>query len=171
MLGLAAPFWEILLRTVIIYATLLVGLRVFGKRQLGQMTPFDLVVLLLIANAVQNAMTGPDTSVTGGVLAAATLLVVNYAVSALAVKSRPLEALIEGTPTILIKDGEMVQENIRREIVDEQELFAALREHGVTEIKEVSLAVLEIDGTISIVPASANVIRTKRRLRFLRHRG
>ena len=96
---------EILLRTVIVYGVVLLGVRVSGKREVGQMTPFDLVLLLLISNSVQNAMTGPDTSVLGGVVAAATLLLLNYAVAEFSGGNRRFRKLIQGQPTLLVHDG------------------------------------------------------------------
>jgi uncharacterized membrane protein YcaP (DUF421 family) len=159
---------NIVLRTVIIYGALLVGLRLAGKRELGQMTPFDLVVILLIANAVQNAMVGSDVSVTGGLIAAAALVTINYGV-ALARERLPLfKRAVEGSPTVLINDGTFVAENLRREQLSDDEVLMAIREHGVAELKDVKLAVLETDGSISIVPADAHTMRTRKHSRFVR---
>ncbi len=158
--------WSIVARTLIVYVALVVGLRLAGKRELGQMTPFDLVVILLIANAVQNAMVGPDTSVTGGLIAAGVLVTVNYGV-ALARERLPwLRRAVEGTPTLLINDGQFVHEHLLREGLNEDEVLMAIREHGVAEVKGVRMAVLETDGSISIVPIDAGAIRTRRHVRF-----
>jgi uncharacterized membrane protein YcaP (DUF421 family) len=159
----------IVLRTAIIYFVILTGLRLSGKREVGQMTPFDLVLLLLISNAVQNAMTGPDTSVTGGVVAAATLLLLNALISRLVRHSDRIKGVIEGTPTILIHHGKIVKQNLAKEQVTTDALAQALREHGVDEISDVRIAVLEIDGSISVLrndemPAA---IRPHRNFRFL----
>jgi uncharacterized membrane protein YcaP (DUF421 family) len=142
---------EIALRAAIIYIVVLIGLRLTGKREVGQMTPFDLVLLLLISNAVQNAMTGPDTSVTGGLVAAATLLIVNALMTRLVWKNRRLSRLVAGSPTLLIYHGEIVKKNLDHEHVTGEELNQVLREHGVATIADVYLATLEVDGTISVL--------------------
>jgi uncharacterized membrane protein YcaP (DUF421 family) len=160
---------EILIRTLAVYLVVLIGLRISGKREIGQMTVFDLVVLLLIANAVQNAMVGPDTSLIGGILAAIVLLVINALVSSLRLRSPLLRRLVEGTPTLLVLHGEVIPQHMRREGIDEESLLAALREHGVAEISGVEMAVLEIDGSISVVPMDGTTMRTKKPLKFLRH--
>ena len=160
---------EIIIRTIAVYLVILIGLRLAGKREIGQMTVFDLVVLLLIANAVQNAMVGPDTSLVGGILAAIVLLLVNAAVAGLRLRSPRLRRLVEGTPTLLVLHGEVIPQHMRREGVDEESLLVALREHGVAEISEVEMAVLEIDGSISVIPVGGTTTRTKKPLKFLRH--
>ena len=168
MFDLDVNGWSIVARTLIVYGALLAGLRLAGKRELGQMTPFDLVVILLIANAVQNAMVGPDTSVTGGLIAAGVLVSANYGV-ALARERLPwLRRAVEGTPTLLINDGKFVHEHLRREGLEEDEVLMAIREHGVSDVKDVRIAVLETDGSISIVPVDAGAIRTRRHVRFAR---
>ncbi len=160
---------SIVARTVIVYVALLVGLRLAGKREMGQMTPFDLVVILLIANAVQNAMVGPDTSVTGGLIAAAVLIAVNYGLAFGRERIPFLKGAVEGSPTLLISNGEFVEDHLRREGLDKDEVLMAIREHGVAAVKDVRMAVLETDGSISIVPADAKSMRTRRHVRFVRH--
>lgn len=160
---------EILIRTILVYLVILVGLRLAGKREIGQMTVFDLVVLLLIANAVQNAMVGPDTSLIGGLLAAVALLVMNAFIAMLRLRFPRLRRLVEGTPTILVLHGEVIQQHMQREGIDEETLQASLREHGIENLSDVEMAVLEIDGSISVVPASAGSRRIKRPLKYLRH--
>jgi uncharacterized membrane protein YcaP (DUF421 family) len=140
---------EIVLRTAIIYLVVLIGVRLSGKREVGQMTPFDLVLLLLISNSVQNAMTGPDTSVLGGIAAAVTLLAVNHLVAALSGSNRILRKVIEGEPTLLVHDGEIITTHMNKERVSMDELERALREHGINNYHDVALAVLEVDGSIS----------------------
>src|SRR3989442_12146205 len=108
MLGFETPPWTIILRSLVVYLAILVGLRLMGKREIGQMTVFDLVVILLIANAVQNAMVGPDTSLQGGLIAAAVLLVVNRLVAMVRLRGGRFGRLIEGTPTVLGQDGQFV---------------------------------------------------------------
>jgi uncharacterized membrane protein YcaP (DUF421 family) len=164
---------EIAFRAAIIYVVVLLGLRLTGKREVGQMTPFDLVLLLLIANAVQNAMTGPDTSLTGGLVAAATLLAMNTLVTRVVWRSRTVRRLVGGTPTLLIHQGKILQEHLTKERISAEDLHQALREHGVNRVEDVSLAVLEIDGSISVLkndemPAAG---RPHHRIRFLSKKG
>ncbi len=141
----------IILRTAIIYAVVLIGLRATGKREVGQMTPFDLVLLLLISNAVQNAMVGDGTSVSGGIVAVITLLVINTIFSQVVRKNRRVRKIVEGTPTILIHSGKLIEANSENENLTLDDLHQALREHGVANINDVGLAVLEIDGSISVL--------------------
>src|SRR5882762_10163985 len=141
----------IALRTTVIYAVVLLGMRLSGKREVGQMTPFDLTLLLLLSNAVQNAMTGPDTSLAGGAVAAATLLILNYLVAELAGTNRRFRKLIQGQPSLLIHDGEVIAAHMAREHITMDALECAVREHGVSSYKEVALAVLEVDGSISVL--------------------
>ena len=162
-------FLGIILRTILVYLVVLVGLRLSGKREIGQMTVFDLVVLLLISNAVQNAMVGPDTSLSGGILAAAVLLMLNALIARLRLRSPLLRRWVEGTPTLLVLHGEVIPQHMRREGIDAESLLAALREHGVAEINDVEMAVLEIDGSISVVPVGASTSRLKKPMKFLRH--
>src|SRR5579864_1485075 len=140
---------EIVLRTATIYLVVLLGVRLSGKREVGQMTPFDLVLLLLISNSVQNAMTGPYTSVIGGVAAALTLLVMNYLIAELSGTNRRFRKIIEGQPTLLVQDGNVLNAHMSKEHVSMDELERALREHGVNNYHDVALAVLEVDGSIS----------------------
>jgi uncharacterized membrane protein YcaP (DUF421 family) len=140
---------EIFIRTVLVYAVVLLGVRLSGKREVGQMTPFDLVLLLLISNSVQNAMTGPDTSVLGGVVAAVTLLVLNYFVAEFSGGNRRFRKLIQGQPTLLVHDGKILSPHMAKEHVSMDELQRALREHSIGSYHDVALAVLEVDGSIS----------------------
>jgi len=140
---------EILIRTATIYLVILIGVRLSGKREVGQMTPFDLTLLLLLSNAVQNAMTGPDTSLWGGVVAACTLLLMNYLVAELSGVNRRFRRFVQGSPTLLIHNGELLPAHLAREHVTVDEVERALREHGIASVKDVSLAVLEVDGSIS----------------------
>jgi uncharacterized membrane protein YcaP (DUF421 family) len=162
--------WVIAARTAIVYVGLFAGLRLMGKRELGQMTVFDLIVILLIANAVQNAMTGPDFSVQGGLLAAAVLLAGNFLVSLIPLRGRRWGRLLGGTPTVLIQDGRFIDPHLRRERIDRDDVEMAMREHGVESLKDVKLAVLETDGSISVVPAGSPVIRAHKHVRQLRKR-
>ena len=159
----------ILVRTTCIYALVLLGVRLTGKREVGQMTPFDLVLLLLLSNAVQNAMTGPDTSLAGGAVAAITLLILNYAVAEWSGANRRFRKLVQGSPSLLIHNGELVMPHLAKEHVTVDESQRACREHGISGITEVALGVLEVDGSISLLkyddcPAS---VHSPHRLRFL----
>ena len=159
------------MRTAAIYAVVLLGVRVSGKREVGQMTPFDLTLLLLISNAVQNAMTGTDTSLVGGIVAAATLLLLNYLVAELSGGNRRFRRFIEGQPSLLIHDGQIVGAHMSKEHISMDELQRSLREHGISNYHEVALAVLEVDGSISclkydeINPASHNHLAKRRFLK------
>jgi uncharacterized membrane protein YcaP (DUF421 family) len=158
----------IVVRTAIIYGVVLVGVRLCGKREVGQMTPFDLTLLLLLSNSVQNAMTGSDTSVYGGVAAAATLLLLNYVIAEVAGTNRRFRKLIQGQPTLLIHNGQVISSHLAKEHVSMDELQSAMREHGVCSYHEVALAVLEVDGAISFLkyeeinPASSNHLAHRR---------
>jgi uncharacterized membrane protein YcaP (DUF421 family) len=153
---------EIILRTVIIYVVVLLGVRLSGKREVGQMTPFDLVLLLLISNSVQNAMTGPDNTVVGGIAAAITLLVMNYVIADVSGANRRFRKLIQGQPSLLIHNGQVIATHMAKEHVSMDELERALREHGINSYRDVALGVLEVDGSISLLkydelsPASQN---------------
>jgi uncharacterized membrane protein YcaP (DUF421 family) len=142
---------EIALRTGVIYLLVLIGIRISGKREVGQMTPFDLVLLLLLSNSVQNAMTGPDTSLAGGAVAAAVLLLLNYLVAEFSGANRRFRKFIQGQPSLLVHDGKVIEAHLAKEHVSMDELQRALREHGVGTCKEAALAVLEVDGSISVL--------------------
>jgi len=162
------PLWEIALRTTIVYLVILVGLRLFGKRQLGQVSVGDLVMILLIANAVQNAMVGVDVSLIGGLTAALVLLVLNFLVVR-GLGSTPLgERVLEGSPTLLVKDGRMMDAGLRREGLAREEVEVAIREHGIADESGVRAAYLEPDGTISVIPIDVEALRGHRRVRRVR---
>jgi uncharacterized membrane protein YcaP (DUF421 family) len=142
----------IILRTLIVYFFILFGFRLAGKREVGQLAPFDFALILLIANAVQNAMVGPDTSLVGGLCAACVLLVVNRSLGHLASHNRKVERLLRGHARVLISRGQTYAEHLRAEGLSHDELMQALRENGCATIEECRLAVLEVDGTISVIP-------------------
>jgi len=159
---------EVTLRTAVVYIVVLAGVRLSGKREVGQMTPFDLTLLLLISNAVQNAMTGPDTSLLGGVVAAATLLLLNYLIAEVSGGNRRFRKFVQGQPSLLVHDGEVISSHMAKEHVSMDELHRALREHGISTTKDVALAVLEVDGSISCLKydeikpdASTHLVRRK----------
>ena len=168
MFHLGTPLWEIVVRTVVVYLVVLFGLRLFGKRQLGQMSIGDLVMILLIANAVQNAMVGTDTSLLGGLVAAVTLLIVNVLVVRAITRSPLGERIFQGEPTLLIKDGAYQEHNIRHEGLAAEEVDMAIREHGIENAAGVRVAYLEPDGTISVVPIDAQVLHGRRKVKRAR---
>lgn len=145
-------WWEFIPRALIIYVFLVVLLRITGKRQVGQLAPFDLVLLLVLSNAVQNAMNGGDNSVTGGMILASTLVAINSAVSWLTHRSKALEHLIEGSPVILIHDGKVDRLAMNRVKMTMHELESSLRMAGCAGPTEVRFAVLENTGKVSVIP-------------------
>ena len=145
----AIPF--IVLRTVVVYAFILVGFRLSGKREVGQLAPYDFALILLIANAVQNAMVGPDTSLGGGLAAAAVLLGLNHVLGMAAARNRKVEKLLRGRAHILVLRGHVYQDALASEHVSHEDLLQSLRAHGCCTIADCRLAVLEVDGSISVV--------------------
>lgn len=150
MWSLSLPWWEFILRGFIVYVFLLLILRVTGKRQTGQLAPFDLVLLLILSNAVQNSMNGGDNSVSGGILTATTLIALHYGVAFMTFKSRKLEAWIEGTPRVLIHNGVLNEQVMHRELLTQHELAGALRAAGCADIQHVHSATLENNGQITV---------------------
>lgn len=149
MFRLGLPWVEKVLRPVIVYGFLVAGLRVAGKRELAQLNPFDLVVLLTLSNTVQNAIIGDDNSVTGGLLGAATLLLINYVVVKFMYSHERIERLIEGAPDVLVEDGAVKVDNCRRELITVSELESAAHKQGLSSLEEVERAILEPGGTIA----------------------
>ncbi len=142
---------EIIIRSVAVYLFILIAIRMFGKKELSQLSTSDLVLILLISNAVQNAMVGSDSSLGGGMIAALTLFVINYFFKLLMFKNQKVTALIEGNHVMLVYKGVVNKESLLREKITEDELEAVVREHGVIGTSDVELAILERDGNISIV--------------------
>jgi uncharacterized membrane protein YcaP (DUF421 family) len=151
MLTMAAPWWELIVRGIIVYLFLLALLRITGKRQVGQLAPFDLVLLLVLANAVQNSMNAGDNSLIGGLITAATLIGLNFFMGLVTHRNKKLEALIEGRPQILIHNGKLFEEVMAKAQLTHHELNAALRRSGCSSVAEVHSAVLENNGAISVV--------------------
>ena len=141
----------IALRTSVVYLALLLGLRLTGTRQLGQMSAFDLVLLLIISNAVQNAMIGPDTTLAGGLVAAGVLIGWHTVIDRLRRRSRGVARWLSGEGVMLINHGAVLDEHARRAGISRDDLLQALREHGVSSVTDVRLAVLEPDGAISVI--------------------
>lgn len=150
MFDLSVPWWELVVRCAVVYFSLLFLLRVSGKRQLGQLSPFDLMLLLLISEAVQNAIIASDDSLLGGLIAAVTLITVNYLVALLTFKNKRMEKLMEGRPQVLIHEGKVFEEVLQNSRLTRKELDSSLRHQGYFDIKEIKLAILETNGTVSI---------------------
>lgn len=146
----------VILRTAVVYLFLVVILRLSGKREVGQMSILELIVILLISDAVQNSMVGEDTTLIGGLLAVMTLLGLDHGLSRLTVRSRRLRRVIEGEPRLLVRDGRLLTRALREEQVEPEKVRAAVRAQGVARVEDVRLAVLETDGSISIIPIDAS---------------
>ncbi len=151
MFVLAVPLLEKILRPICVYVFLIVGLRLSGKRELVQLNPFDLVVLLTLSNTVQNAIIGDDNTVTGGIIGATSLLIVNYLVVRFLYKHRSLDQIIEGKADVLIEDGKVRTQHLKKELITMAQLEAAARKQGFDSLSEVAQCVLEPGGTISFI--------------------
>jgi len=151
MLNIAVPVWELIIRAGVVYVFLLLLLRLTGKRQVGQLSPFDLVLLLVLSNAVQNYMNAGDNSLAGGLISAATLVGLNYGIGYVTYKNKRLETLIEGRPQIIIHNGKVYEDVMQSAKLTHHELNAALRRAGCGCAEEVQAAVLENNGSISVI--------------------
>lgn len=148
---LSAPWWHFVLRACAIYVLVMVLVRVSGKRAVGQFTPFDLVLLILIGNAVQNGINGGDDSLTGAAIMATTLIALNYGIAFVTSRNRKVEKFVEGVPVVLARNGKLFDHVLRRELVSREDFREALRMNGVEDVSEVELALLETNGSISVV--------------------
>jgi uncharacterized membrane protein YcaP (DUF421 family) len=151
MLNMAVPWWELIVRSAVVYLFLIVILRISGKRQVGQLAPFDLVLLLVLSNAVQNSMNGGDNSLVGGLISAATLIALNFGVGLATFKSKRLETAIEGRPQVLVHDGKLFEDVMAKAQLTHHELQGALRQAGCASVEEVQSAILENNGAISVI--------------------
>jgi uncharacterized membrane protein YcaP (DUF421 family) len=149
---LSAPWWTFVLRGVVIYLLVMVLMRLSGKRAVGQFTPFDLILLILIGNAVQNGINGGENSLTGAFLMAGTLIVLNWIMAFATSRSHRAERLVEGVPVVLARDGKLFEQMLRRQLVSDADFHKALRQHDVVSVADVALALLENNGSISIIP-------------------
>ncbi len=143
---------EVALRTAIVYLFLVVILRLAGRREVGQMSILDLVVILIISNGVQNAMVGQNTTLAGGLISATTLIILDRLLNTVIRRNATLARVLEGEPVLLISGGRILPSALGRASIDREELDAALRAHGVATVHDVSLAILETDGSISVIP-------------------
>jgi uncharacterized membrane protein YcaP (DUF421 family) len=169
-LKLSVPAAELVLRCGVIYLVLLLGLRLFGKRTVGQFTLFDLVFILLVSNAVQPAMTGPDSSLTGGLIIIAVLISLNFAISYLRIRVPFIDRIVAPAAVVVVKDGVWQTAILKREGVTNEEVMEALREHGVDSVQDVRAVTLEADGSLSVVTTDdgAGQQHRRRHVRFVR---
>jgi len=159
------PLLFLAIRAAVVYILLIGLLRLTGKREIGQMTPFDLVLVLLVANAVQNAMVGSDDSLTAGLISACVLFGLNYAFGRLQAKNHFFRRMLVGNPVILIHEGRLVTDHLRRENVTEDDLLEQMREHGIAHLDDVAEAILETDGSVSFITREAESLHLRRRKR------
>jgi uncharacterized membrane protein YcaP (DUF421 family) len=155
MLLPSLPWYEMVFRGVVVYVFLIVLIRITGRRQVGMLAPFDFILLLILSNAVQNSMNGGDNSLGGGLLIAATLVTLNWAVSLLSRRSKLIEGLLVGRPVFLIKDNYVLEKNLHLEKITHHELMAALRSAGCANIEHARHVILETNGSITVVHAQS----------------
>ena len=161
MFQLALPVLEKILRPILVYGFMVIGIRLAGKRELVQLNPFDLVVVLMLSNTVQNAIIGEDNSVTGGIIGATTLLVVNYFVVRFLFMHEKLDRVIEGDTDVLIEDGKIHHERLKKELITLEELEAGARKQGLASLTECERAVLEQSGTLSFIAKKPSIEETR----------
>ena len=154
---------RIILSSVAVYFFIILAIRLFGKKELTQLSVYDLVFILLISNAVQNAMVGPDSTLSGGLVAAASLFVVNYILKRLQFRFPQFGKAIQGEAIMLVFEGKILSSHLKDAGITEDELMEVIREHGVASVSEVDLAVLEVDGNISVLTADIRKKTTRRR--------
>lgn len=153
---LRMEYLDIGFRSLVVYLFMIVGLRVFGKNQLSQLNAGDVILLLLISNAVQNAMVGPNSSLEGGIFAATVLFIANYSIKKFMFHNEKVKALIESEPIILIRDGILMEAKMKKSEISLDEIEESVREHGIEKIEDVKLLILEVDGNISVISADKN---------------
>jgi uncharacterized membrane protein YcaP (DUF421 family) len=155
-------------KTLIVYLFLIAGLRLLGKRELGQMNIFDLVLIIVLGNSVQNAMMNNDNSLVGGLIAGTVLLILNRIFNIILQRSKRAERIMVGHPVLILSEGVPIAKEMEREGVTHDQLMTALREHGLTRLDQASLCVLEVDGSISVVPVDSEVLKTRRHFKAIR---
>ena len=158
-------YFEIIVRSISVYFFMLIALRIFGKKELSQLNTADIILILLISNAVQNAMVGANTSLIGGIIAAFALFCINYIFKKVMLKSSFIKNLVQDKPEILIHNGKTEYKTLARLGITSDELEEAIREHGVEHYNEVKLAMFEIDGNISVISGNENLKQTKHKRR------
>jgi uncharacterized membrane protein YcaP (DUF421 family) len=160
MFWLGLPMLEKVLRPWLVYIFMVVGLRLFGKRELAQINTFDLIVLLTLSNTLQNAIIGDDSSITGGVIGAISLLVLNYLVVRFLFRRAKLDRFLEGAPVLLIKDGKLLQRNLDHELITLAELTAAAHKQGLRNLDDVDRCVLETGGSLAFIAKDPSPMQT-----------
>jgi uncharacterized membrane protein YcaP (DUF421 family) len=155
-------------KTVVVYLFLIAGLRLLGKRELGQMNIFDLVLIIVLGNSVQNAMMNNDNSLVGGLIAGTVLLTLNRVFNIVLQRSKRAERLMVGHPMLILSEGNPIEYRMKREGVTRDQLMMALREHGLTRLDQARMCVLEVDGSISVIPVDSEVLRTRHHFKALR---
>lgn len=151
LFDLGMPWWEFVLRAMVVYVVVLVMVRLSGKRTVGQFTPFDLLVVVLLGTAVQNSLIGEDTSLLGGLILAATLLALNWGVGRLTSRFRRFDELVQGQPVILVRHGHLFRDELARQSLSEHDFAIARRSAGYATLGEIALAVLESSGEITFI--------------------
>ncbi len=151
LFDLGMPWWEFVLRAMVVYVVVLVMVRLSGKRTVGQFTPFDLLVVVLLGTAVQNSLIGEDTSLLGGLILAATLLALNWSVGKLSSRFRRFDELVEGRPVILVRHGHLFRDELAKQSLSEHDFAIARRSAGYATLGEIALAVLESSGEITFI--------------------
>ncbi len=160
----------IVVRSTVVYLVIIAGFRLAGKRHISQLSLLDFALILLVSNAVQNAMVGNDTSLLGGIIAAATLILINVILTKILFRDTKLGRLITGEPRLLVRNGRYVTSNLERESIRPEELEEQIREHGFADISEVRTAILELDGSISVLPYNKDGQHVERHMPFVRRR-
>lgn len=155
---------SIVFRSVIVYLFVILAIRLFGKKELSQLSIIDLVFILLISNSLQAAMIGNDTTLVGGLIAAGSLFIVNWLLKNLIYKSKKISETIQGSPILLVYQGKIFHKHLENAQISHDELEAAIREHGVKDIAAVDLAILEVDGNISVLSSNFTKKTRKRRI-------
>jgi|JI6StandDraft_1071083.scaffolds.fasta_scaffold63855_3 uncharacterized membrane protein YcaP (DUF421 family) len=162
---------NIAFRSSVVYIFMVASFRIFGKRELSQLSITDLSLVVLISNAVQNAMVGENTSLIGGLTAGVVLFALNMVVSFLMYRFKPIRNLIQSEPVTLIYNGKILDKNLKDVLLTDDELLAAVREHGVSAIQDVSLAVMEVDGNISVISEDGNQFKRTQYKRKRHHKS
>lgn len=156
---------SIVLRSAAVYLCIVIFIRIFGKKELSQLSVIDFVFILLISNSVQNAMVGNSTSLQGGLIAAGTLFLINAVFRYLIYKFKPIEKFLEGEAVILVYKGKVNHKNLDKERITVEELHASIREHGIHDVSEVDIAILETDGNISVLSDNYSKRSVKKKIR------
>jgi uncharacterized membrane protein YcaP (DUF421 family) len=160
----------IVVRSTVVYLVIIAGFRLAGKRHISQLSLVDFALILLVSNAVQNAMVGSDTSLLGGIVAAITLILINVILTKFLFRESKLGRFITGEPRLLVRNGNYIMSNLQREEIRPEELDEQIREHGFSDISEVKTAILEMDGSISVLPFNKEGPGAEHHLPFVRHR-